>query len=85
MFKQCSLWEAQPGSRISATGEFLCRTTHCESEKLVPLPVWKFLQKRTLSCHNHFPPRRLRGRKTHEKLLDKHYLSKFQSNNQSWN
>lgn len=85
MFEYCNLWEAQPSSRILATGEFLFWTTHCESEKLVPLPVWKFLQKRALSCHNHFPPGRLRGKKMQEKLLDKHYLSKFQSNNQSWN
>lgn len=63
MFEYCNLWEAQPSSRILATGEFLFWTTHCESEKLVPLPVWKFLQKRALSCHNHFPPGRLRGKK----------------------
>lgn len=63
MFKHFNLWEAQSGCRISATGEFLCWTTHCESEKLVPLPVWKFLQKKALSCHNHFPPGRLRGEK----------------------
>lgn len=84
MFKYCSLWEAQSDSRISATEEFLCWTTHCKSEKLVPLPVWKFLQKRALSCYNHFPPGRPRQGKTHEKLLDRH-LSKFQSNSQSWN
>lgn len=30
-----------------------------------------------------FPPRKTEGEKMQEKLLDKHYLSKFQSNNQS--
>lgn len=83
MFKYWSLWEAWAGFRFSASGEFWCQTTHCKSEKLVPLPVWISLQRSALGCCNRFPQEDWGEKNTWE--ITGQTLSKLQSNNQNWN
>lgn len=81
MFKYCSYGSSSQTPESQPLRNF-CAGPPIKVKSWSPLPVWKFLRKRSFCCYNHFPQVEA-GKNTWE-IINRH-LSKFQSNSQSWN